>query len=136
MSSKDCWASCVVFDSVLDTSTLCKCSAKPQKFRGVPFIATSFARPSCPAEPPTLHVCERGEGRRPPLLNDVLRSCHTSYHGLQREDVRAWTPALRRLCTTSSLCSSHALGTLEVGPSEPKSREFRVLQKLGKPGKG
>ena len=31
-----------------------------------------------------LNVSERGEGRRPPPLKAVVRSCHTSYSGLQR----------------------------------------------------
>ena len=32
-----------------------------------------------------------------PPLKAVLRSCHTSYRGLRRDDVLAWPPALRRV---------------------------------------
>ena len=47
----------------------------------VPLLSTFFARFTCPAQLPTLHVCERGEGRRPPPLKAVLRSCRTSCRG-------------------------------------------------------
>ena len=51
-------------------------------------MLTFFARSSCLAQLTTLlHVCERGEGRRPPQLEAVLRSCPTSHRGNQREDV-------------------------------------------------
>ena len=57
---------------------------------------TCFTHGSCLAQLPTLlDMSEFGEGRRPPPLTAVLRSCHTSCRGLQWGDVLAWPPALR-----------------------------------------
>ena len=73
---------------------------------------TSFVRSCCPAQLPALrNVRERGEGRRPPPLNAVLRRCHTSFRGLQREDVLAWaTPkvgAMKLVTVATSLVAWH-----------------------------
>ena len=40
------------------------------------------------------------EGRRAPLVNSFLRSCHTSYRGIQREEVLAWPPTMRGFSQT------------------------------------
>ena len=55
------------------------------------------------------------EGRPSPPLKSVLRSCHISHSGLQREEVLAWPSALRGLSTRPSQCSSPAQGLTGSG---------------------
>ena len=51
--------------------------------------------------PPFLTVRERGEGRRPQPLTAVLRSCRTSYRGLQRGGRAGQATSYAKACLSS-----------------------------------
>ena len=81
------------------------------------FFQTFSHAPAVLRSPTHLCVCERGGGRRPPPLQEVLRSCHTSCRGFERKEVLPWPPALRGLFPRPSLCYSPAQELTRSGDS-------------------
>ena len=68
----------------------------------------------------------------PTTTGTVLRSCRTSHRGLQREDVLAWPPALRRRFPRPSLCSSPAQGPAGCWSQLAETTGFRAPKVGGK----
>ena len=96
-----------------------------------PFL-TSCARSFCPA-----HTSQRVRAWRattPTTAEScLLRSCHTSYRGLQREDVPTWPPALRWAFPQTFPGLLARTGAIwGLGHGWPKTQGVRSPQRRGK----